>query len=67
MIKTTRRFKDMSIAKKLYLIVGAMAILITAYDTASDRKKAEAEGVDFFIAKPFTRDTIYQTVDLFTV
>ena len=42
-------------------------ILITAYDTASDRKKAEAEGVDFFIAKPFTRDTIYQTVDLFTV
>jgi DNA-binding NtrC family response regulator len=42
-------------------------VLITAYDTAVDRKRAEAEGVDFFIAKPFTRDTIYQTVDLFAV
>ncbi|MEO6542312.1 MAG: response regulator [Ferruginibacter sp.] len=42
-------------------------ILITAYDTPADRKRAEAEGVDFFIAKPFTRETIYQTVDLFTV
>ncbi|MEO6253367.1 MAG: response regulator [Ferruginibacter sp.] len=42
-------------------------ILITAYDNASDRKRAEAAGVDFFIAKPFTRDTVYQTVDLFTV
>jgi len=42
-------------------------ILITAYDTAADRMKATTEGVDFFIAKPFTRDTIYQTVNLFTV
>ena len=40
-------------------------ILITAYDTAADRTRAAAEGVDFFIAKPFTRDTIYQTVNLF--
>ena len=40
-------------------------VLITAYDTEADRKRAEAEGVDFFVAKPFTKDTIYQTVDLF--
>ena len=40
-------------------------VLITAYDTATDRKNAEIQGVDFFIAKPFTRDTIYQTVNLF--
>ncbi|HMI77217.1 MAG TPA: response regulator [Ferruginibacter sp.] len=45
----------------------AKVVLITAYDTAIDRKRAEAEGVDFFIAKPFTRETIYQTVDLFAV
>ena len=43
---------------------GTKVILITAYDTAVDRKKAMAKGVDFFIAKPFSRDIIYQTVDL---
>ncbi len=40
-------------------------ILITAYDTATDRIKAALEGVDFFIAKPFTKETINHTVDLF--
>jgi two-component system, OmpR family, response regulator len=40
-------------------------VLITAYDTAADRKRAATEGVDFFIAKPFTRDTIYQAINLF--
>jgi two-component system OmpR family response regulator len=40
--------------------------LITAYDTAADRKKATMQGVDFFIAKPFTRETIYQAIHLFT-
>jgi two-component system OmpR family response regulator len=40
--------------------------LITAYDTAADRKKAAMQGVDFFIAKPFTRETIYQAINLFT-
>ena len=40
-------------------------VLITAYDTVADRTRAAAEGVDFFIAKPFTRETIYQTVNLF--
>ena len=41
-------------------------IMITAYDTLADRKKAALKGVDFFIAKPFTRDTIYQAINLFT-
>ena len=37
--------------------------MITAYDTASDREKALKEGADFFIGKPFSRDTIYQILD----
>ena len=43
---------------------GSKIVLITAYDTGADRVKAAAEGVNFFIAKPFTRDMIYQTIDL---
>jgi len=42
---------------------GSKVVMITAYDTASDRNKAFAEGVDFFIAKPFSRDVIYQAVE----
>lgn len=38
-------------------------VMITAHDTAADRQRALSEGVDFFIGKPFTRDTIYKTVD----
>lgn len=38
-------------------------IMITAYDTPADRRKALAEGADLFIAKPFSRDTIYKTMD----
>ena len=38
-------------------------IMITAYDTPDDRRKALIEGADLFIAKPFSRDVIYQTVD----
>jgi DNA-binding NtrC family response regulator len=38
-------------------------IMITAYDTLNDRSKAISEGVDHFIAKPFSRDVIYQTVE----
>ncbi len=38
-------------------------IMITAHDTASDREKAYQEGVDFFIGKPFTKDTILQTIE----
>lgn len=38
-------------------------IMITAHDSAADRKKAFTEGVDFFISKPFTRELIYMTLD----
>ena len=38
-------------------------IMITAYDTAEDRNTANEEGVDFFISKPFSRDTIYSITD----
>jgi two-component system OmpR family response regulator len=38
-------------------------IMITAHDSAADRKKAFMEGVDFFISKPFTRELIYTTLD----
>lgn len=38
-------------------------IMITAYDTPADRSKALFEGADLFIAKPFSRDIIYKSVD----
>ena len=41
----------------------AKVVMITAYDTSVDRSKAIAQGVDYFIAKPFSRDIIYKTVD----
>ena len=37
--------------------------MITAHDTAMDREKALTEGADFFIGKPFTRDTIYKILE----
>ena len=41
----------------------AKIIMITAYDTPADRRRALVEGADLFIAKPFSREVIYQTVD----
>ncbi|MEJ7625470.1 MAG: response regulator [Ferruginibacter sp.] len=41
-------------------------VMITAHDTADDRKRALKEGVDYFIGKPFTRDMIYKTVEQLT-
>ena len=38
-------------------------IMITAHDSAADRKKAFKEGVDYFISKPFTKELIYSTLD----
>jgi DNA-binding response OmpR family regulator len=38
-------------------------IMITAHDSAADRKKAFMEGVDYFISKPFTKELIYTTLD----
>lgn len=33
-------------------------VMITAYDTTSDRQEAIKKGVDIFIGKPFTKDEI---------
>ena len=38
-------------------------ILITADDTPANKKKAFNAGVDFFIGKPFTLDTMNNTID----
>ena len=38
-------------------------IMITAHDTSSDREIAYKRGVDVFIGKPFTRDTIIKTIE----
>jgi two-component system, OmpR family, response regulator len=43
---------------------GSKVVMITAYDTQKDRLKATAAGVDHFIAKPFTREVIYNAVDI---
>ena len=42
---------------------GARLVMITAFDTATDRKLAFSQGVDYFIAKPFTKEKIYQTLE----
>ena len=39
-------------------------IMITANDTIADKNKALKAGADFFIGKPFTRDTINNTLDI---
>lgn len=41
----------------------AKLVMITAYDTAADRSNALSKGVDYFVAKPFSREKIYQTLD----
>jgi two-component system, OmpR family, response regulator len=38
-------------------------IMITADDTLANKNKALKAGADFFIGKPFTRDTINKTID----
>lgn len=42
-------------------------IMITAHDTAHDRERAYNEGVDYFISKPFTRETILSTIEKISV
>lgn len=36
----------------------AKIVMITAHDTIVDKQKAIKEGVDFFIGKPFTKETV---------
>ena len=38
-------------------------VMITAYDTNSDRQQAIKKGVDIFIGKPFTKDAITDATD----
>src|SRR4030095_2889207 len=38
-------------------------IMITAHDSIDDRRRAYSEGVDFFIAKPFTKNLITAAID----
>lgn len=38
-------------------------VMITAYDTQTDRLKAANAGADDFIAKPFTRQAIFGALD----
>jgi len=40
-------------------------VMITAYDTSVDRERAYRQGVDYFIGKPFTRETIFKTLENF--
>ena len=45
------------------MTVPAKVIMITAHDTMDDRRGAEQQGVDGFIGKPFTRESIFQAID----
>jgi len=38
-------------------------VMITAYDTSADKNIAIRSGVDGFIGKPFTKDSIYKTLE----
>ena len=39
-------------------------VMITAHDNISDRENALIEGVDFFIGKPFSRESVYKALDI---
>jgi two-component system, OmpR family, response regulator len=41
----------------------SIVIMITAHDTVADREKATAQGVDFFIGKPFSKELIFKTLE----
>jgi len=38
-------------------------VMITAHDTYNDRSMAYEQGVDQFIGKPFTRESIYSAIE----
>lgn len=38
-------------------------VMITAHDTNNDRNRAYEHGVDQFIGKPFTRDSIFSAIE----
>jgi len=37
--------------------------MITAQDTNNDKNEAYEQGVDQFIGKPFTRETIFRAIE----
>ena len=39
-------------------------VMITAHDSRDDKNKALKQGADYFIGKPFTIETIMDTVDI---
>jgi DNA-binding NtrC family response regulator len=38
-------------------------VMITAHDTNNDRNRAYEQGVDQFIGKPFTRESIFNAIE----
>lgn len=42
---------------------GVKVVMITAYDTYSDKTDALKRGADAFIGKPFTRQNIYDSIE----
>jgi DNA-binding NtrC family response regulator len=42
---------------------GIKIIMITAQDTNNDKNQAYEQGVDQFIGKPFTRETIFSAIE----
>ncbi len=46
---------------------GSKVIMISAYDTSEDRTSAYEKGVDYFIAKPFTREGIEKAIRFLNV
>ena len=42
---------------------GIKIIMITAQDTNNDKNEAYEQGVDQFIGKPFTRETIFSAIE----
>jgi two-component system OmpR family response regulator len=41
----------------------SIIVMITAHDTIADREKATAQGVDYFIGKPFSKEVIFKTLE----
>ena len=39
-------------------------VMITAHNSSDDQTKALKQGADYFIGKPFSRETITKTVDM---
>jgi DNA-binding response OmpR family regulator len=41
----------------------SIIVMITAQDSNANRKKAEEDGIDFFLGKPFSKEDILRTVE----